>query len=72
MRRSQLSPPAVSAIIPLTTALFLSVVTDAGSVPELVKNNVAFSEVMVFQRVIPSSPESCKEQRPGSNGDLPL
>jgi hypothetical protein len=38
----------------------------------LVKNNVAFPEVMVFQRVIPSSPESCKEQRPGSNGDLPL
>lgn len=38
----------------------------------LVKNNVAFSQVMVFQRVIPSPPESCKEQRPGSNGDLPL
>lgn len=38
----------------------------------LVKNNLAFSEVMVFQRVIPSPPESCKEQRPGSNGDLPL
>ena len=36
---------------------------------DLVRNNVAFSEVMVFQRVIPVPPESCKEQRPGS-GDL--
>jgi hypothetical protein len=38
----------------------------------LVKNNVAFSEVMVFQRVIPSPPESCKEQRPGSSDILPV
>jgi hypothetical protein len=34
---------------------------------DLVKNNVAFSEVIVFQRVIPLTPESCKEQRPGSS-----
>ena len=38
---------------------------------DLVKNNVAFSEVIVFQRVIPSPPESCKEQRPGF-GDVLL
>jgi hypothetical protein len=38
----------------------------------LVKNNVAFSEVMVFQRVITSPPESCKEQRPGSGEILPV
>jgi hypothetical protein len=38
---------------------------------DLVKNNVAFSEVVVFQRVIPSPPESCKEQRPGF-GDVLL
>lgn len=36
---------------------------------DLVKNNVAFSEVVVFKRVIPLLPESCKEQRPGS-GDV--
>jgi hypothetical protein len=37
----------------------------------LVKNNVAFSEVMVFQRVIPLTPElACKEHRSGS-GDAP-
>lgn len=38
----------------------------------LVKNNVAFSEVMVFQRVIPLPLESCKEQRPGSGDVLPV
>jgi hypothetical protein len=32
---------------------------------DLVKNNVAFSEVMVFQRVISSPAGSCKEQRSG-------
>ncbi len=38
-------------------------------VADLVKNNVAFSEVLIFKRVIPFSPESCTEQRPGS-GDV--
>ena len=38
---------------------------------DLVKNNVAFSEVLVFQRVVPALPESCKEQRSGS-GDVLL
>ena len=37
---------------------------------DLVKNNVAFSEVMVFQRVIPLTPESCKEHRSGSSDVL--
>jgi hypothetical protein len=37
---------------------------------ELVKNNVAFSEVMVFQQVIPLTPESCKEHPSGSSGAL--
>jgi hypothetical protein len=36
----------------------------------LVKNNVAFSEVMVFQRVICSPLESCKEHRSGSDNVL--
>jgi hypothetical protein len=36
---------------------------------DLVKNNVAFSEVLVFQRVASAPPESCKEQRPGP-GDV--
>ena len=35
---------------------------------DLVKNNVAFSEVMVFQRVISLPPESCKEH-PSGPGD---
>jgi hypothetical protein len=39
---------------------------------DLVKNNVAFSEVLVFQRVASSLPESCKEQRPGSRDVLPV
>ena len=39
---------------------------------DLVKNNVAFSEVIVFKRVIPLQPESCKEQRPGSSDLLPV
>jgi len=39
---------------------------------DLVKNNVAFSEVLVFQRVASALPESCKEQRPGPGGGLPL
>jgi hypothetical protein len=39
---------------------------------DLVKNNVAFSEVMIFQRVISSPPESCKEQPPGSSDILPV
>jgi hypothetical protein len=39
---------------------------------ELVKNNVAFSEVLVFQRVTSSVPESCKEQPPGPDGILPV
>jgi hypothetical protein len=39
-------------------------------VANLVKNNVAFSEVLVFQRVIPLPLESCKEQRAGSNDIL--
>jgi hypothetical protein len=38
----------------------------------LVKNNVAFSEVLVFQRVASSPPESCKEQRPGPGDVLPI
>jgi hypothetical protein len=37
---------------------------------DLVKNNVAFSEVIVFQRVISLPPESCKEQRSGSSDAL--
>jgi hypothetical protein len=37
---------------------------------DLVKNNVAFSEVLVFQRVACSAPESCKEQPPGLDGVL--
>jgi hypothetical protein len=37
---------------------------------DLVKNNVAFSEVMVFQRVIALTPESCKEHRSGSSDAL--
>lgn len=39
---------------------------------DLVKNNVAFSEVLVFQRVASTLSESCKEQPPGSGGGLPL
>jgi hypothetical protein len=39
---------------------------------DLVKNNVAFSEVLVFQRVASSMPESCKEQPPGPGGVLPV
>jgi hypothetical protein len=39
---------------------------------DLVKNNVAFSEVMVFQRVIPRQPESCKEHRAGCGDALPV
>ena len=39
---------------------------------DLVKNNVAFSEVLVFQRVTCSAPESCKEQSPGFDGVLPV
>jgi hypothetical protein len=39
---------------------------------DLVKNNIAFSEVLVFQRVASSLPESCKEQPPGSSGGLPV
>src|SRR5215472_13865916 len=39
---------------------------------DLVKNNVAFSEVLVFQRVVPSVPESCKKQPPGPDGVLPV
>ena len=38
----------------------------------LVKNNVAFSEVMVFQRVISSPPESCKEHRSGFGEASPV
>jgi hypothetical protein len=38
---------------------------------DLVRNNAAFSEVIVFQRVIPFPPESCKEQRSGF-GDVLL
>ena len=38
----------------------------------LVKNNVAFSEVIVFQRAIPLPLESCKEQRPGFSHILPV
>jgi hypothetical protein len=37
---------------------------------DLVKNNVAFSEVIVFQRVISSPTESCKEHRSGSSDVL--
>jgi hypothetical protein len=36
----------------------------------LVRNNVAFSEVMVFQRVISLTQESCKEHRSGSSDAL--
>ena len=39
---------------------------------DLVKNHVAFSEVLVFQRVASSVPESCKEQPPGPGGVLPV
>ena len=39
---------------------------------DLVKNSVAFSEVLVFQRVASSVPESCKEQPPGPGGVLPV
>jgi hypothetical protein len=39
---------------------------------DLVKNNVAFSEVLVFQRVACSAPGSCKEQPPGLDGVLPV
>ena len=39
---------------------------------DLVKNNVAFSEVLVFQRVAPLPPASCKEQPSGSSAGLPL
>jgi hypothetical protein len=39
---------------------------------DLVKNNVAFSEVLVFQRVASAVPESCKEQRPGPGDVLPV
>ena len=39
---------------------------------DLVKNNVAFSEVLVFQRVVCSAPESRKEQPPGLDGVLPV
>jgi DNA-binding beta-propeller fold protein YncE len=39
---------------------------------DLVKNNVAFSEVLVFQRVASSVLESCKEQPPGPGGVLPV
>ena len=39
---------------------------------DLVKNNVAFSEVIVFQRVIRSPAESCKEQPPGPGSVLPV
>jgi hypothetical protein len=39
---------------------------------DLVKNNVAFSEVLIFQRVAPAPPESCKEQPPGPGGVLPV
>jgi hypothetical protein len=39
---------------------------------DLVKNNVAFSEVLVFQRVVPLPPASCKEQPSGSSSGLPL
>jgi hypothetical protein len=39
---------------------------------DLVKNNVAFSEVLVFQRVIPLPPGSCKEQPSGSSPGTPL
>lgn len=39
---------------------------------DLVKNNVAFSEVLVFQRVVPLPPASCKEQPSGSSAELPL
>lgn len=37
---------------------------------DLIENNVAFSEVMVFQRVISLPPESCKEHRSGSSDAL--
>lgn len=39
---------------------------------DLVKNNVAFSEVLVFQRVASTLPEACKEQRSGPGGGPPL
>jgi hypothetical protein len=39
---------------------------------DLVKNNVAFSEVLVFQRAASSVSESCKEQPSGPGGVLPV
>jgi hypothetical protein len=39
---------------------------------DLVKNNVAFSEVLVFQRIAPLPPGSCKEQPSGSSAGLSL
>ena len=39
---------------------------------DLVKNNVAFSEVLVFQRVASSVLESCKEQPSGPGDVLPV
>lgn len=39
---------------------------------DLVKNSVAFSEVLVFQRVVPLAPGSCKEQPSGSSAALPV
>lgn len=39
---------------------------------DLVKNNVAFSEVLIFQRVVSALPESCKEQRPVPGDVLPV
>ena len=39
---------------------------------DLVKNNVAFSEVLVFQRVVPLPPGSCKEQPSGSSLGISL
>lgn len=41
-------------------------------VADLVKNNVAFSEVLVFQRVSELPPGSCKEHPSGSGVVLPV
>lgn len=41
-------------------------------VADLVKNNVAFSEVLVFQRVSGLPPGSCKEHPAGSGVVLPV
>lgn len=41
-------------------------------VADLVKNNLAFSQVVVFQRVTPPAPESCKEHSYGVGAALPL